>query len=140
MHIPKKIENGADMLSSMEAVELEVNGLTMLSIIGHLQLALRHPSNGGPSSQVVRNFLSEFEDRMDHSDFSAMMRAGENENYDQAPTAIPVPAEATCVRCRCSESNACLPAGCAWVWVDRDRNVGWCTGCEETMADQAGSN
>lgn len=39
-----------------------------------------------------------------------------------------MPADARCIRCRCTDSMAC-PDGCGWIVVDRRRRIGICSNC-----------
>lgn len=44
---------------------------------------------------------------------------------------IPLPKEAFCVGCGCSDSKACLKNGepCSWIAIDRDKQQGVCSNC-----------
>lgn len=35
---------------------------------------------------------------------------------------------AKCLKCGCTDTRPC-PQGCAWIWVDRKRKTGLCSGC-----------
>ena len=40
-------------------ITLYMDDLILLSVIGNLQLSLRHPENKGPSSHLTREFISQ---------------------------------------------------------------------------------
>ena len=56
-----------------------------LAIIGNLQLALRHPANIGPSSQLLRRVIDGMIERIEKSGLPAnaeIARLGDNPEYD----------------------------------------------------------
>jgi len=58
---------------------------TLLSLVGALQLSLRHPRNTGPTSQIVRQLINGIIDRIETHGFKAtaeLMRLGFNPEHD----------------------------------------------------------
>lgn len=57
----------------------------ILAVVGNLQLALRHPSNTGPSSELVRKTLDLIISRVEEDGFpvhAEAMRLGANPEHD----------------------------------------------------------
>ena len=44
--------------------------------------------------------------------------------------------ESTCIRCGCTDSNAC-PGGCSWFIVYRRHRIGVCTRCRRGGSQEA---
>ena len=40
-------------------VIIETDDITLLAVIGNLQLGLSHPQNTGPSSKIVKDFINQ---------------------------------------------------------------------------------
>lgn len=58
---------------------------TAMCLVGALQLALRHPRNIGPASQIVRNIADSIIDRLAVDGLQAtaeMLRLGDRAEYD----------------------------------------------------------
>jgi len=56
-----------------------------LSLIGNLQLALRHPANGGPSASIAREFIDGLLERMIAARLyrtAELARLGDDPAYD----------------------------------------------------------
>jgi hypothetical protein len=49
--------------------------LTLSAVAGHLQLALRHPGNTGPSAKIVRSLIEQIIERLEHDGFLANAKA-----------------------------------------------------------------
>jgi len=67
-----------------------------LSLIGSLQLALRHPLNTGPSAQITREFIDGIIGRMQGSGYPAhaeLARLGYDPTHDEPPEQRPGVAE-----------------------------------------------
>jgi hypothetical protein len=45
-------------------IDLSLDRLTALTVIGHIQLALRHPANRGASSVIAREFITRLAERL----------------------------------------------------------------------------
>lgn len=50
-----------------------------------------------------------------------------------AKRALAWPDEPTCLKCGCTESNAC-EGGCSWTFLSKERNWGLCSACFEILA------
>ncbi len=60
--------------------------VTCAAIVGHLQLALRHPGNRGPASEIARRMVSGIIERVAEAGFPAnaeIMRRGSDPAHDQ---------------------------------------------------------
>jgi hypothetical protein len=94
------IQSSKEKLFRRCAKEFEVRGqpplfqvhlefTAALALIGNLQLALRHPANTGPSSEVARTFIDGLIDRIRDAGFPAnaeMLRLGDDPGYDEGET------------------------------------------------------
>lgn len=59
---------------------------TLTSIIGHLQLALRHPGTTGPSARLVRQFIDAAIDRVESDGLihtAELLRKGDDPASDR---------------------------------------------------------
>ena len=66
-------------------IPLELDLTAALSIIGNLQLALRHPANCGPSASVARLTIDRLIDRIEEAGLPAnaeLARRGDDPEYD----------------------------------------------------------
>jgi len=67
------------------ALPVHLDIQTLMCLVGALQLALRHPGNTGPSSQVVRQVIDAIIDRLEVHGYRAvahLMRLGYNPEHD----------------------------------------------------------
>ena len=73
-----------ELLEQAPMTQLMISGLDMLCLLGVIQLALRHPGNNGPSSQVAQVFAEELEKRIVAASpgFKELCAAGWNSKYD----------------------------------------------------------
>jgi hypothetical protein len=58
----------------------------LLSLVGNVQLALRHPQNTGPASQIARDIVRQIAERVRQEGFPAnaeIMLLGSDPTYDQ---------------------------------------------------------
>ncbi len=63
----------------------ELDVLSAITLIGNLQLALRHPANTGPNTRIVRFFIDETIRRMREAGLTAhaeLARLGDDPGYD----------------------------------------------------------
>jgi hypothetical protein len=70
-------------------VTLEIEPSLVVVLIGHIQLALRHPANRGPSAQQMAQFahdaINMLVDRTGSEVLRTGLRAGFDERHDQVP-------------------------------------------------------
>lgn len=61
-----------------------------MSLIGQLQLALRHPENTGESALLAHKLIAELSDDLKsvHPNFVEIIAMGENINNDNSPQAL----------------------------------------------------
>lgn len=66
-------------------LKVDVNWELGIAILGHLQLALRHPGNDGISRQMVREFCDELIAKVEAVTpmLAALLRMGDDPQYDQ---------------------------------------------------------
>lgn len=57
-------ERDWELLMAAPLTPIMISGPDMLCLLGTIQLALRHPKNNGPSSQVARVFAEQLEKRI----------------------------------------------------------------------------
>jgi len=60
--------------------------ITLLSLVGNVHLALRHPKNTGPASQIAHDIVRQIIDRLRTEGFPAnaeVMLLGSDPDYDQ---------------------------------------------------------
>jgi hypothetical protein len=61
--------------------------ITLLSLVVNVHLALRHPKNTGPGSQIARQIINQIIKRVKDEGFPAnaeLMRLGGDPQYDEA--------------------------------------------------------
>lgn len=65
---------------------LEISPSQAWILLGHLQLALRHPANIGPSAMIARAFANQLQDYIATTPaLAAVAAAGWDPDYDQLP-------------------------------------------------------
>lgn len=71
-------------LQAMQPVQLELSPLQAFTLIGHLQLALRHPGNVGPSADMAEAIARMMQDALTWQDATvgAAVEAGWNPCFD----------------------------------------------------------
>jgi hypothetical protein len=124
---PEQIKNGPavmrEALKDISRIGVSLCPDEMLAVIAHVQLALRHPRNTGPSAkvaeEVIRRWIGLLPDAV-----QPYMLLGFDPQYDTR----------YCRVCGCTDEKACMtPAGpCHWVDVDL------CSACATDLDDLAG--
>lgn len=66
---------------------IELTILQAISIIGNLQLALRHPANNGPSADIAKKFIERLREIIskDSAELDLIIQAGYNPDFDCSP-------------------------------------------------------
>ncbi len=67
-----------------QIIKLEIDALTAMCIISHIQLATRHPKNTGPSRQIAEKFARALQERVTYHipDKAALIEMGWNPDFD----------------------------------------------------------
>lgn len=76
-------KQGMDKLRNIPVV-LEIDGFTAMILISQIQLALRHPRNDGPSSEIARELAIHMQSKITGIDASVdlALQMGWNPDYD----------------------------------------------------------
>lgn len=74
----------ARVMKQHDSCEFTLDWELVVAVVGHLQLALRHPANTGPSPEAVREFLDAFLAKIESLDptLAAIMALGDEPEYD----------------------------------------------------------
>lgn len=82
-HLPKLTVADYDDLAAQPEIQIVISPLDALCLLAVLQLALRHPANNGPASEVAREFAHRLEERISVNDkWKAVCAAGWNPDCD----------------------------------------------------------
>ena len=67
-----------------KTLKVELHIYQAIAIIGNLQLALRHPSNTGPTAAITRKFIAGLQERIskESAELNLIIEAGFNPDYD----------------------------------------------------------
>jgi hypothetical protein len=71
-------EVGIKALQGLPPLKLEMDPAVALALLGHLQLALRHPAVGGATTEIVRGIAKVLEDHLSQGgpELKALAQAG----------------------------------------------------------------
>lgn len=121
-------EASKELFSRKEPVKFELDMTLTVGLIGHLQLAFRHPQNNGPTRDALEKFVLELIEKIDpfKGDAYEFLMLGYNGKYDsifcqncQEDVSIvdgfcECCMEKICPHCGCTDSEPCLD-GCSWM-------------------------
>ncbi len=85
MEKQQRLEAAAQVLfARKEPVKFELDMVLTVGLIGHLQLAFRHPANTGPTSEILKKFTIDLIEKLDpgKGDIYDFLMHGFNPNYD----------------------------------------------------------
>ena len=74
-----------ERLHAMRPVEFQLSAFVTFTLIGHLQLALRHPGNVGPSAAIAETIARKLQEGLavQDADVAAALEAGWNPDDDE---------------------------------------------------------
>ncbi len=74
----------ADRLKHMRPIQLELTAFEAFTVIGHLQLALRHPGSVGPAAEITQAIASGLQQTLAMQDgaVAEVLDAGWNPDLD----------------------------------------------------------